>query len=83
MHVTKLRRAREREMQMMLEARYNCHVFIHVTKLRIAKVWKMMLEARYNYHVFFEKSWRERDDVNYQGLIRIRINCFPVSKPGA
>jgi hypothetical protein len=28
MHVTKLRRAREREMQMMLEARYNYHVFL-------------------------------------------------------
>jgi hypothetical protein len=26
-HVTKLRRAKEREMQMMPEARYNYHVF--------------------------------------------------------
>jgi hypothetical protein len=54
MHVTKLRRAKEREMQMILEARYNYHVFIHVTKLRRAREREMLmiLEARYNYHVF-------------------------------
>jgi hypothetical protein len=48
MHVTKLRRAREREMQMMLEARYNYQVFIHMTKLKRAREreMQMMLEAR-------------------------------------
>jgi hypothetical protein len=41
-------------MQMMLEARYNYHVIIHVTKLRRARERErqMMLETRYNYHVF-------------------------------
>jgi hypothetical protein len=39
MHVTKLRRAREKEMQMMLEVRYNYHVFDARDQLKIPHVY--------------------------------------------